>query len=125
MQFTILKRSNLKRRAPRRKPGDVDREYVEWIKTLPCVACFLKLWGWEQLLSMAEPGIIMSEAHHAGDHPYARRAADRTCIPLCGFEHHREGPDSAHKLGKRFWAHHGIDRDALIRELNERYDTTH
>lgn len=33
-----------------------------------------------------------------------------------------ERTDAHHVLGKRFWAHHGLDRDALVAELQRRYD---
>ena len=45
----------------------------------------------------------------------------RTPIPLCGY-HHRIGKDSAHVLGEKFWAHHKLDRDVIIAELNARYE---
>lgn len=119
---TAIKRSRIKRHAPKRRSGDSDPAYKAWIRTLPCVACFLKLWGWEQIFSMSEPGVIMSESAHVGRRGLSQLAPDRTCIPLCGFEHHREGRESHHKLQKKFWETHGLDRDALIAELNARYD---
>lgn len=122
-----MKRSKLKRKPPRRKPGDVDRAYVAWVKTLPCCVCVKE--GPEYQRHGISGGLYEgcvqtspTEAHHAGDHAYGRRAPDRTAIPLCGHEHHREGSDSAHVLGKHFWAHHGIDRDALIARLNQEYE---
>ncbi len=32
-----------------------------------------------------------------------------------------QGPESYHKLGKRFFEHHGIDRDELLAELRKRF----
>ena len=111
-------RTPMKRRPAKRK--NADPEYVAWIHTLPCellseTACFL--WADNEATRSIE-------AHHAGDHGLGQRAPDRTCIPLCAW-HHRLGPESAHVLGKRFWEHHGIDRDTLVRELNERYEIEH
>jgi len=61
-------------------------------------------------------------AHHAGDHGASQKAPDRTAIPLCDW-HHQHGPHAIHgKLGKRFWEFHGLDRDKLIKELNDRFD---
>lgn len=84
-----------------------------WIKSLPC----------------SVPGCHERdiEAAHVGS---TGKCASRKCIdtetaPLCGFGHHREGKESHHKLGRRFWEFHGIDRDALIAELNERYAKEH
>ena len=105
----------MNRRPTKRK--DADPQYVAWIHTLAC----------------SVPGLEHSphwhhscnaEAHHAGDHGFGQRAPDRTCIPLCAW-HHRIGPESVHVLGKRFWAHHELDRDTLVRELNERYEIEH
>jgi hypothetical protein len=81
-----------------------DRRYLDWVRSLGCLIC-------------DRP----SEAHHAGEHGFGRKAPDRTAIPLC-WEHHREGKDSAHRIGKRFWEHHGLDRDRIITGLNEKYD---
>lgn len=109
-----MKRTALKRKPARRKPGDTDTEYVAWVREQPCsvpdcVPQKLKLLSGH------------TEAHHAGDHGLAQRPPDRTCIPLCIW-HHREGGDSAHVLGRRFWGAHGLERDALIAHLNARYD---
>jgi hypothetical protein len=51
----------------------------------------------------------------------SQKCSDRETIPLCA-KHHREGPESHHKLGKKFWEYHGLDRDALIKQLNEEYE---
>jgi hypothetical protein len=62
-----------------------------------------------------------TEAAHVGVRGLGQKSSDRSAIPLCA-EHHRLGRDSHHRLGKRFWEHHGLDRDALIAELNRRYE---
>lgn len=97
----------------RRRKKQRDPKYLAWIRTLPCEIF---------------PGDIFSpacggrvEAHHAGDHGLAQKPPDRTAIPLCA-KHHRTGKESAHVLGKNFWKHHNLDRDQIIRELNERYN---
>lgn len=51
-----------------------------------------------------------------------QKCSDRQTLPLCGLEHHREGPSSHHKLGKLFFTRHGIDRDSLIETLNQQYE---
>jgi hypothetical protein len=105
-----LKRSWIKRHAPKRLAGFDDPKYLAWIRSLKCVCC--KLEDRTQLLR--------TEAHHAGDHGFAQRAPDSTCVPLCGM-HHRLGPLSAHRLGRKFWDVWKLDRDELIAALNERY----
>ena len=112
---------------PKRDPEAA--AFKAWVRSLCCIVCWLAGSGeWEEFV--AEPHFVYgradvqtsdTEAHHAGDHGYGRKASDWTCIPLCGFEHHREGKDAAHVLGKRFWKTHGIDRDGLIAALQARF----
>lgn len=64
---------------------------------------------------------LVSEAAHVGLRGLGSKCSDREAIPLCA-EHHRIGPDSHHALGRYFWAHYGLDRDAIIKELNRLYD---
>lgn len=110
-----LKRTALKRKSRKKQPGD-DPKYLAWIRTLPCELWPKDFWTCEDF-----PCKGLIEAHHSGDHGFAQKAPDRTAIPLCA-HHHRDGADSAHVLGKRFWTHHNLDRDSIIRELQERYD---
>jgi hypothetical protein len=125
--FLTIQRKPIRRWRPKRK--DADPAYLEWITSLPCVVCVdivSRLAGptLERIVANSPLRRFQedpTEAHHAGDHGLAQRAPDRTAIPLCT-RHHRESRDSAHKLGKAFWQQWGIDRDALIRKLNEEYD---
>ena len=103
-----LKRSPIKRR---RKKTD-NPAYLKWIRTLPCSIPACPYFG---------SFFHRIEAHHAGDHGLSQRAPDRTAIPLCDV-HHREAWSSVHNLGKYFWKFHKLDRDAIINELNSRYD---
>ena len=99
--------SNIKRRRkPRRGPAR-DREYVKWIRTLPCTVhgCPRK----------------PTEANHTGPHGMSSRSSDYSAIPLCAW-HHRLAPDSYHASAKTFFTRHGLDRKALVKELNERYE---
>lgn len=92
------------------RPRDV--AYMLWIKTQQCVAC--------EALRLISFGRIY--AHHAGPHGLAQKAPDRTCIPLCWRHHDRGSPASIHSLGKRFWGRYGLDRGAVIADLNQRYE---
>lgn len=109
MPTTRIKRSPLKRKPRKKQPGD-DPKYLAWIRTLPC----------ELFPCLADPCKGVTEAHHASDHGFAQRAPDKTAIPLCS-RHHRESTIAVHIMGKRFWAFHNLDRDEIIKELNERY----
>jgi hypothetical protein len=117
---------------PRRKPrkGRVrDRKYLEFIRDLPCVVCWPRMWRTGDIwtLSRATHRSAMqtfgsrTEAAHVGLRGLGQKCSDRETIPLCA-NCHRTGPYSHHKLGGRFWAFHGLDRDALIAELNRRYE---
>jgi len=91
-----------------------DPKYMAWLHTLPCAVrvegedsgCF---------------GPIT--AHHAGTRGLRQKCPDREAIPLC-FGHHQEGPKAIHRIGKRFWNTHGLDKEVLIAELNRVYEMT-
>jgi hypothetical protein len=92
-----------------RRPRDFP--YLCWIKAQQCVAC--------EALRIISFGRIY--AHHAGQRGLSQKAEDRTAIPLCWRHHDRKSPDSVHTLGKMFWVRYGLDRAAVIADLNERY----
>ena len=107
-----------------RSKGLKDERDKEWIRTLDCLVCYLRLFGVELFFSRREDGVRMSEAAHVGPRGMSQKCSDRETLPLC-VEHHREGKDAHHVLQKRFWSYHGLDRDALIAELNARYELEH
>jgi len=90
-----------------------DFSYMSFIKSQQCCAC--------EKLRLLNFGTIY--AHHAGPHGLSQKSPDRTCIPLCWRHHDRNSTASIHTLGKRFWLVYGLDRNALIEELNARYDS--
>src|SRR5882672_9675230 len=109
-----------RRKGPPRRGRVYDEAYLAFIRKRVCVACF------EQLINNPEwqSGHVQksrTEAAHVGLRGLSQKCSDRETIPLCR-EHHTEGKTSAHKLGKNFWKYHGIDRDKLIAQLNERYE---
>ena len=103
--------------------------YKAWIRSLCCVVCWLAGSGeWEEFV--AEPWMVYgralgqvsdTEAAHVGPRGLGQKCSDFETIPLCGHEHHREGRYSHHRMQKRFWDYHGIDRDGLIAQLQARY----
>jgi hypothetical protein len=110
-------RSATKKRTGRDKP------YLAWLHTQSC-AVFEKRWEATGLLSIS-PCQGRMTAHHAGDHGASQKPPDRTAIPLCD-HHHQRGPHAIHgPLGKRFWEFHGVDRDAIIGELNRKFEEEH
>jgi hypothetical protein len=76
-------------------------DYLRFIRRQPCVVC---------------GALYTIEAAHSGVRGLGQKADDLFTLPLCR-HHHRTGPHSHHKLGKRFWGHHALDRVTLIREL--------
>ncbi len=126
----------------KRSKGLKDPKYKAWIQSLPCLICWLAVWkggefrdllalGWQPYVMREEyagPGTggvqeSITEAAHVGDRGLSQKCSDRWTIPLCGLEHHREGKESAHKLQKKFWEHHGLDRAATIGELWDKYES--
>ena len=82
--------------------------YLRWIRTQPCV------------VRGCGHSFRFVEAAHVGERGLSQRCSDLETIPLCS-HHHRTGRDSQHRLGKAFWAHHGLDRDALVKQFNYLY----
>ena len=79
------------------------RDYLAWIRTLPCIVCGSILW---------------IEASHTGPHGLSQKSSDYSAIPLC-VKHHRTGSDSYHKLGpRRFSEVHNLDIRAVVSRLN-------
>lgn len=86
--------------------------FMSWVRAQPCIVC-------ERQHS---PHLTRTYAHHAGQRAFARKADDRTCIPLCWKHHDRLSPVSIHTLGVRFWSVYELDRNQVIAEINERYE---
>lgn len=138
--FDMIQRTSPPRR---RRPGPPRRgrarneAYLKWIRTLPCVCCWLISFRvsrlaekrnrieefvlWFGVRSRTFEQESPTEAAHTGNHGISQKSDDNTAIPLCGTLHHREGPQSLHKLGKAFWAYWAIDRSALLDELRKRF----
>ncbi len=102
-----------------RSKGAKDPEYLRFIHRLFCVVCRggrIEMWAhW----AFAKP----VHAHHAGTRGMSQKADDRTAIPLCAAHHDRGSKISVHALGKLFWEANGLDKDDLIKRLNNLYDS--
>jgi hypothetical protein len=106
-----------KKRAQIRKGPTRDPEYLDWIRSLPCLLCCRQPGGFRGSCALQN---TRTEAAHVGARGLGQKASDRETIPLCAY-HHRIGATSHHTLQKHFWTHHRLDRDELVRDLNERY----
>ncbi len=103
-----------KHRKPRRGPLK-DAKYLAWIRENICVVC--RHWAiGEWMIGQTET----TEAAHVGGRGLGQRCSDRETLPLCA-SHHRTGKDSHHVLGRKFWEYHGLNRDAIIAELQRLY----
>jgi len=106
------KQGKIAGRQPLRDPG-----YLDFIRSLQCCVpgcTSVNLHQWTQAGAW-------TEAAHVGDRGLRQKCSDRETIPLC-VRHHRTGKDSHHVMGKNFWAHHEIDRDAVIAGYNKLYE---
>lgn len=110
----------MSRSATRNRVGK-NPTYLAWIRTLPCVVCLMVVAksSWHEIHAFMFQRTA-TEAAHVGERGLSQKCPDRETLPLCRW-HHTEGPESHHRLGKRFWTVWGLDRDALIAELNGRF----
>jgi hypothetical protein len=107
---------------PSRKRGE-DPRYRAFIRSFGCVACFGGIMPpdefgpLENLLQGSR-----TECAHVGRRGLSQKCPDCESLPLCAIEHHRIGPESHHRLGKRFWDFHGLNRVELITQLQALYE---
>lgn len=124
----------MRTRIRRRAVADIDPAYLDWIRTLRCIVCFLS--SWVAFVDRGDDGVVRSgvryegaldaqcwptEAAHVGNRGLGQKCPDQQTVPLCKV-HHTEGRDAHHVLGRKFWEYHGLDRDALLSELQARYE---
>ncbi|MGH9772206.1 MAG: hypothetical protein ACRD4Q_10985 [Candidatus Acidiferrales bacterium] len=83
-----------------------DFQYLKWIRSLPCFLCGKRFY---------------IEAAHIGLRAFGCKCEDRETAPACRWCH-QTGPHSLHRMGRKFWAHHGIDRMELIARLQGEYE---
>jgi hypothetical protein len=99
-----------KKRSEPRRGSEKNPDYLDWIRTLSCVVC-----------SRVASGHTVIEAAHTnalGPRGMSQKASDFSAIPLCS-AHHRENPDSYHRLGEKDFQHaHHIHLNDLVAALN-------
>jgi len=98
------------RSATKKKLGK-DPAYIEWLHNFPCVVC----------VSLNVPQTSPTEAAHCGPRGLSQKCPDREALPICR-EHHREGQFCQHALGRFFFQHFDLDRDALIAGYQAKYE---
>jgi hypothetical protein len=97
------------RREPRANRND-HPEYLDFIRSLPCLIC----------AKIRRMQFGRTEAAHVGQRGLGQKCSDLEAIPLCGC-HHRTGEFAHHRLGKRFWTFWKIDRYEVIAHYQSRY----
>lgn len=100
-----------------RSKGLKDKAYLAFISRLACIVCASELMRNLRSIGQVSP----TEVAHVGERGLSQKCSDRETLPLCMW-HHRIGPEAHHKLGKKFWDHHGLDKDVLIAEYNRKYE---
>jgi len=110
-----------KRSGPPRRGRMRDAKYLAYIRSLTCSVCLSIAREMQVVIPFSHRLLLRSEAAHVGERGLGQKCSDRETVPLCA-THHRTGKDSHHVLGKKFWAHHGLNRDAIVKELNRLYD---
>jgi len=89
------------------KKPERNAAYLRFVRTQICCVPGCRNW--------------ITEAAHVGARGLGQRCSDREAIALCQ-KHHRTGKHSQHTLGKNFWSHHGLDKDAIVADLNRRFE---
>ncbi len=98
----------------RRKNRKPDKEYLEFIRSLPCWVC--RIWG--------DPQTSRTEVAHVGERGLGTKCPDNETVPLC-VAHHRTGKESYHVLGKGFWRRHGLNKRVVLAKLQFKYAALH
>ena len=106
-----MKRSPIKRKPRRPKPGDAPK-YLQWIREQPCVVPGCAE-GWSRSVDPA----------HFGRRYTALKPPDSQALPVCRW-HHTLSPTAHHVLGsdKLFEQAHGINLVELMAEHRARYE---
>mgnify|MGYP005847279859 CR=1 FL=1 len=88
-----------------------DKEYIDWIKTLPCIVCLTL----SPYMKVSDDN--QSDPHHIpkkGHAKVGKKASDRRTIPLC-HRHHVE----VHQKGRETFAkEYSLDYEEVISRLN-------
>ncbi len=98
-----------------------DPRYLAFIRRQACILCDDAMEKRTFIDGIPYRQETHTEAAHVGERGLRQKCSDRETIPLC-VRHHRTGKDSHHVLGKRFWSHHEMNRDAVIAGYNKLYE---
>ena len=111
----------------RLKLADVQREHTDFIKAQPCVVCQQhaqhddgRVEPWRQT-TPTEAAHVGPKGRSTEGNSGAGKGSFRRRLPICA-KHHNGSIYSFHKLSKSFWVLNALDPEALITEMNERFD---
>lgn len=129
-----MKRSPIKRKHRKPKPGD-NPAFLAFVRTLPCFVCYREVyeffgsepWALIELLESEATFPVQrtrTEAAHLGRSTSRRglkqKYPDNESGPLCS-DHHTRFKTSHHANARSFWDIHGIERDELIDQIQALY----
>lgn len=89
-----------------RKPI-VDPEYLQWVRTQPCVIC-----GWSRGLNAV---------HHCGDDIRSKKANDHMVVPLCDRSYNKECPNCHHEKVHKKMSKWVFELRDIARQLYDDY----
>ncbi len=120
--------ASLERKRVRRRIGRIkgnkplgSKTYRAFVRQLLCCVCLRDSW----VPSRRSDG-YQTECAHTGDHGTGQKASDFNCIPLCHWHHAHDGHEhSYHRNARNFFAYWELDREAIIRQLNEAFAKHH
>jgi hypothetical protein len=101
-----------KRSEPRPNRNDAP-EYLNFIRSLPCAVC----------ARLRSRQFGRTESAHVGQRGLGQKCSDWGAIPLCAC-HHRTGEYAHHRIGKRFWTVWNMDRQEVIGDYREKYESS-
>jgi len=61
-------------------------------------------------------------AHVGSIRGMRQKCSDYESLPLCPRHHDHGQPESHHTLQKKFFEHHGLDKEQLIRDFQEAWE---
>ncbi len=106
--------------AGQRQPRERHRVYLQWIRTLPCVACGTE---GKTTLGCHAAHVRYADAEAGWKNPGLQsKPDDRRTLPLCP-AHHVDGPKAQHRANERgWWEALGIKPPQLCAALSVAFD---
>ncbi len=107
------------------------KQFMEFVRMHPCVVCTRTC---EECRGKVYPTCCQGrgdccgvpvEFAHVGERGLGSKGSNMQGIPLCSRHGGRTSKDAIHVLGKKFWEHHGLDRNAIVSHLQAEFNRLH